>query len=347
MKLAIGKEQRVFDFISKIGKSKTALISHTDLDGITSARVVNQVVKPDFIKFIDYKDLNLELVEELNKASITKIIFTDLYIKDEKLIKALEQFAEVLILDHHLSPDWNSERTVCIRGEEGYSTGYLCYYLLSKIKDLEKIDWLVACSCVSDYCHVKPKTWLEGIYEKYGDTLEYKDDYVRQSGRIWDLQSTISLALIYFKKAGLKEAYNYIGNKFGDIGKLNKGSEVVRKEIDGAIKKFNVEKERISKGYFFDIDPDFSTNSIISSILSGKERNKLFVLIQRGDKNYRLSVRRQDGKLNCNEFVKKLVSGLNGADGGGHFYAAGGHFLKKDLPEVRKRLGLKSNQQTL
>jgi single-stranded DNA-specific DHH superfamily exonuclease len=180
MKLLIGQEERVFNFISKIGKNKTALISHIDLDGIAAAKVVNSVIKFDEIRFVNYGDLNLSLVEDLKKKKIKKIVFTDLYIKDKNFIKNLEEFAEVLILDHHLSPDWNSNRTVSIRGEEGYSAGYLCYFLFSKIKNLEEWDWLVACSCVSDCCHIKPWEWLSQIYKKYGDKLEHEGSYVRK-----------------------------------------------------------------------------------------------------------------------------------------------------------------------
>lgn len=341
MKLVTGTEERVFEFISKIGNNKVALVSHIDLDGIASAKIVNEIVKVNVMKFVEYEELNLDLAENLKEEGVTRVIFTDLYIQNKDLIESLEEFAEILILDHHLSPDWNSKKTVSIIGEEGYSAGYLCYYLFSKIKNLEELDWLVACSCISDYCHKKPKEWLERVFKKYGDTLEPLGNYVRQSGRVWDLQINISMALIYFKEKDMKEAYNSIGRKFGDIGNLNKYSKEVKREIDSIVRGSKTKRESIEKGYFLEISPVFSTNSIISNIISQDDIHKTWVIIKPEDDFYRVSMRRQDGKGDCNNFMKKLLLNLKNANGGGHVYASGGHFMKKDLPKIMERLGLK------
>ena len=181
---------------------------------------------------------------------------------------------------------------------------------------------------------------LSKNYKKYGDKLEADGSYVRKNGKIWGLQSTIALALIYFKGKDMRVAYNEIGASFGDIGSLGNYSKEVKSEIDGIIKKFHTDKETVHEGYFFEINPGFSTNSIISSILSGTDANKTFILIKPEIDFYRISVRRQDGKIDCSEFVKGLVSELKGADGGGHARAAGGRFMKTDLGEIRRRLGL-------
>lgn len=342
MELEIGNEKKLFDFIENIKNEKVALISHIDLDGMTAAKVINCVVGAEEIKFVEYEELNKNLVEELRNKGFKKIIFTDLYIKDDGFMNALEKFADILILDHHLAPDWNSNKTVFIKGEEGFSAGYLCYSLLSKIKNLEELDWLVACSCISDFCHIKPKDWLEKIFRKYGDRLEYEGTYVRKSGKFWDLQYNISMALIYFKQnKEMKRAYDALGKDFGDIGILNKYSKEVKEEIDLVVNEFKNKKEEIKEGYFFEANPKFAINSIVSSILSGTDIHKIFVIIQPEIDFFRVSVRRQDKEFDCNSFLQTLLKDLPDADGGGHVAAAGGHFMKKDLPEFRKRLELK------
>ena len=219
-------------------------MSHTDLDGMTCPKIVGEVVNLKEIFFVNYTEINETLIEKLKEKEINKIIFTDLYIKDASFLKSLEEFAEILIIDHHPSEDWNSEKIIFIRGEEGYSAGYLCYYLFSKIENLEKWDWLVACSCISDYCHVKPKIWLSKVMKKYGDDLENWEIYVKKSGVFWDLQYKLSLALIYFSN-DLKKVYNSIGENFGDIGDLGKHANEVQKEIDRIISKFKSEREDI------------------------------------------------------------------------------------------------------
>jgi len=344
MKLKFGNEKDLFRFLSEINNEKTALISHVDLDGITAAKIAGEVIDFSILKFIEYEGLNDNLIEELKKNEITIVIFTDLYVKDETFMKNLESFAKVLILDHHLSPDWNSKKTVCINGEEGYSAGYLCHYLFSKIKNLEKWDWLVACSCISDYCHVKPKEWLEKIFKKYGDKLEYKRDYVRKDGKIWDLQYTLSLSLVYFKNKDMKEVYNFLKPDLEDISILKKCADEVKKDIDQTLKEFEDKKEDIKDGYFFENNSKFSINSIVSSILSGADSHKLFVIIKPEKYFYRISARRQDKKFNCSKFLQDLVKGLQNGDAGGHAAAAGGHFMKKDLSEFRRRLGLSNKK---
>lgn len=342
MELEIGNEKRLFDFIENIKNDKVALISHIDLDGITAVKIVNEIVNVEEIKFVEYEELNKNLVEELRRKGFKKIIFADLYIKDKRFMNSLEEFADILILDHHLAPDWNSSKTVFIKGVEGYSASYLCYHLLSKIKNLEELDWLVACSCISDFCHIKPKKWLEKIFRKYGDNLEYEGTYVRKSGKFWDLQYNISMALIYFKQnKNMNKAYDSIGRDFGNIGILNKYANEVKEEIGRVVNEFENKKEEIKEGYFFEANPKFSIGSITSSILSGTDIHKIFVIITPEKDFFRVSVRRQDKKFDCNAFLQTLLKDLSGADGGGHIAAAGGHFMKKDLPEFRKRLGLK------
>lgn len=345
IKIEIGSEKRFIDFVSRIKNQKTAIISHIDLDGLAAAKMVNQVVKADIIKFVEYEQLNENLVKELIKHKIKKVIFTDLYIKFFDFVKSLEKFADVLILDHHLSPDTNSDKTVFIKCEQGYSAGYLCYYLFSKIKNIEKIDWLVACSCISDFAHIKTKEWLENIFKKYGDTLEYERDYVRKSGKFWDLQYEISLGLIFFKGKDMKKMFDGIGEKFGDIGSLKKYSHAIKKDIEDVLKDFSKNKEAFNNGWFYEIHPKFLISSIVSTILSGREVHKTFVIIKEEEKLFRISVRRQDKKVDCDKLLKKILAGLKDADGGGHVAAAGGRFMKKDLSEVRKRLGLNGNKK--
>lgn len=342
MNLEAGSEKKFIDFISNLDeKDKIALITHTDLDGLAAGIVANKIIDANLVKLVGYTDLNVDLIEELKSKGINKIVITDLYIKDPSFVKSLEEFSEVLILDHHLfEKDWNSDKTVFVKVEEGYCAGYLCYKLFGKIKDLSSLDWLVACSCVSDFCHVKTSEWLSEVFEKYGDTFEFDDGYVRKSGKFWDLQYTLSLAMIYFRD-DLKHVFDSIGEKFGEIGDLGKHAEEVNADIERNIAYFDKTKEEFSEGFFGVIKPVFPTTSITVNIISQTNHSKTFIILREDGEYYKVSARRQDRKQDMNKLLNDLFEGLEGADGGGHVPAAGGHFLKKDLPEVRKRLGLK------
>lgn len=345
MKIEIGSEKRFFDFIKDLSdKDKIALISHTDLDGLGAAKVVYEVVKPDLLKFVGYDELNDSLIDQLRKKKITKIIFTDLMFKDNGFVKSLDKYFEVLIIDHHPPVrDWNSERVVFLKCEEGYCATYFCYELFMKLQDIERLDWLVACACVSDFCHVKPAEWLSEIYEKYGDEFEMKGRYVRQSGKFWDMQWNLNLALIYFKD-DLNKVFELLPEKFGELGVLGKHTAEVQKEIDLCVVRFEKEKESFKNGYFWKFSPKFRVGSIVSNVVC-KEDDKTYIICRDSDeKHYSVSARRQDKKEDMGKLLNKLIEGFDDANAGGHVPAAGGSFLKKDLAEFRRRLGLKTIQ---
>ena len=342
MNLDIGSEKRFLEFISGLNdKDKIALVSHTDLDGIVAARVVDKVIDVNFVKFVNYSDINEGLIKEIKKNKINKVVFTDLFFKDAGFIKKLEaNFDKILILDHHPSvSDFNSSKCVFIKGEEGYSAGYLCYDLFSKIQDLKKIDWLVACCCISDYCHKKPFEWLKKVFEKYGDKFEMVDDYVRKDGKFWDLQWKISLALIYFRH-DLNRVYDAIKDSFGNIGDLEHYAKEVQDEIELNLKKFEEEKISFKNGYLFYLEPKFPCSSIIANIISQKEHDKAYIMVRPIDeKKLSVSVRRQDLKMDMGKFLQEVLRGFDNASGGGHVPAAGGYFLRKDFDEFKDKLG--------
>ena len=67
MKLETGSEEKFLEFIRNLGESHVALVSHTDLDGMTCPKIVSEVVNPKEIFFVNYTDLNETLVKSLLK----------------------------------------------------------------------------------------------------------------------------------------------------------------------------------------------------------------------------------------------------------------------------------------
>jgi single-stranded DNA-specific DHH superfamily exonuclease len=167
-----GSVKRFSDFISRLGKEKTAILSHNaDLDGIASAKIINEVIEADFIKFVSYTDLNLGLAEELSKLKVKKIIISDLYVKSGEFINTLEKFSEILIIDHHLfEKDWNSDKTVFINAK-GYCAAYLCYHLFSMIKDISYYDWLAVCASITDMQWKNNIEWIKKVFIKHNEEL--------------------------------------------------------------------------------------------------------------------------------------------------------------------------------
>jgi single-stranded DNA-specific DHH superfamily exonuclease len=333
-----GSEKKFFDFLSKLNDSdKIALISHTDLDGIVAAKIANEILNANIVKFISYSDMDNKLIKELKNNKVTKVVFTDLLIEDPLFIENIQKFADILIIDHHLfKQDYNSEEVVFINSE-GYCASYLSYALFSKVQDLEKLDWLVALASIADWFYFKNQNFMKKTFEKYGDEFIIKDNSIRKSGIFWNLQWDISLALIYYRE-NLRKVYDSLGPKFPEIGNLKQASKAVQNDIDSEIKRFDLDKEQYKEVIFYEVKSQYPVSSFVSSILSSKYQDNTLVIVRSDDKYYHVSTRRQDGKVNMNQFLKDVLEGLEDSSGGGHQKAGGAHFLKKDLEEFKKRL---------
>ena len=168
----VGSEKRFYDWISGLNeKDKVALLSHVDSDGVASAKIVNEVVDADILKLVNYEELNDELILRLKSQKIKRLILTDLAMDDMKFVKKAGKEFDVLWIDHHkIMEDVNSDKIVYLNpgGNNLYCAAYLCYYLFSKIQNLEDHDWLVACACLSDFTVYKNRKWMEEIFNWLG-----------------------------------------------------------------------------------------------------------------------------------------------------------------------------------
>lgn len=293
----------------------------------------------DFLKFIDYEDINEELILFLKKKQVTKVIFTDLNFTNFEIIRAIERFASILILDHHrFYQDMNSAKTTFIIAK-GVCASYLCYYLFSKAQTLEKLDWLVACASLSDWAFFENQEFMRKTYEKYKE-LFFSEERKLQQSQFWKLQYLISLAIVYFKKDILK-VYNKIGTTFEEINDLEKYARIVQEEIDIVLKRFEKESIAIKEGYFWELsETKFSIREIVINELSRREQNKTYLICEGSGDFYKVSARRQDKTVDLPDLLRKLVGDFEDASAGGHIVAAGAIFPFKYREEFKKRIGI-------
>lgn len=331
-----GDELRFTHFIKNLDKSsKTAIISHTDLDGLSSARLVDEVVHADIVKFIDYDQPFGKLVDELRVAKVKAIICTDFMI-DETFLRLLEQFADVLIIDHHpASKDLNSDITVFMNSQQ-HCAAYLCYYLFSSVGNIVHLDWLVACASLSDWAFQKNQEWMQNVYQKYGEVFDSGELGIRQ-GKFWDAQLTLSLALVYFSQ-DLYKVYPLLGAYFRGVQDMKIYARRVLTEVDSCVSRFKVEKISINDGYFWEFSPQFPIKSLVTNAISAAYQDKTIIIASRRGSYYYLSARRQDQKINVGVLLQQLTQGFSGALAGGHKSAAGGHISLRDVPEFKQRL---------
>jgi single-stranded DNA-specific DHH superfamily exonuclease len=333
-----GSEKRFFDFISKLGGEKICLMSHNDLDGISSAKVVNSVVRADMLKVANYSDLNDSLVIELKKNKIKKLIIVDMSVQRVEVIKEIEKFAEILWIDHHtMIQDINSEKTVFLNAQ-GFCAAYLCYYLFSKLQNLDNMDWLIACASIADWLYTKNKSWMKEVLEKYGDQFILEDDgLIKTSGKFYDLMYKLTLMIVYFEKKPMS-VFEMIGLGFAEVKDLDKYSAIVLNEINNKEKQFEKEKEFMKWGYFWCFESKFGIDSILISNLSRNVKDKTFIFVFMDQKYCFINARRQDGKVDLPNLLRDLIRGFDDSSAGGHLKASGGNFPRKYLEEFKKRL---------
>ena len=331
-----GNEKKFFDFIGKLGSERVALVSHTDLDGIICAKVVNRVVDVNVMKFVGYQALDKNLVQELKNEKVKKVIFTDISVENILFLREIEKFADVLIIDHHIfQHDLNSPNTTFINAQ-GYSASYICYYLFHRMQKIEEMDWLVACASISDWMLFKGIGWLSEVYKKYGDMYR-NDENLLKKGKLWDLQYILSLVLIYFKD-NLNMAYDFIPDEIEKVPVLEVYAKKVREEIEGQTKLFEKQKEKMGEVYFWLINPKYDVREIIVNRLCQVEKSKIFIVAQRRGRFYHISARRQDKKVNLPDVLRSLIKGFAESSAGGHIPSAGCLVLSKDIDEFRERL---------
>lgn len=335
-----GSEERFMEFISKLNsKDNIALVSHEkDLDGIISAKVISEFVKPRIVRLLDYKDLNESLVNDLANMSVNKVIFSDLNLKKKSDIEKIEEFADVLIIDHHnFAEDFNSERTIFMNSN-GFCAAYLCYYLFSKVIDLEGIDWMVAYASISDWCFFKNQSWMDSVFSKYGEKFIGTADGIKK-GKFWDGQYKLYLALVYYEE-DIMDFYNNFPKTSIDFGELTNSIKEVEDELNRLCAEFEKNKEEINGRYFFEVISSFRLKSILSNIKSHENSSKTYIFVQKEKGIVNVTLRRQDKKEDVSILAKKLVEGLKNGDGGGHTAASGATFSEEDYDKFLKNLKL-------
>jgi len=157
-------------FFKTLTKSdKIAILHHTDPDGVSSAVLVNKLVKSMRNKSIDLRlnqrpeeyFITNNTLKKLNEKKINKFIIVDLSVDqaNKDNILNIEKFADILILDHHkLYKNLNSNNTTHIKPQlvwenvkpEIYCTSKLVFDLGLKIANITQYDWIAALGIIGD-----------------------------------------------------------------------------------------------------------------------------------------------------------------------------------------------------
>ena len=346
---------RFESFIKSISKNdKIAIIHDSDPDGICSAVIISKAIEKIREKKIDLRinqsinehGLNIKTVEILKKNNINKVISTDLSLEEiPEMLKELEKFADVLIIDHHPILSTNYTQRVFIfkpqlfcEGIEPpkYCSSKLVYDMCLRVVDISDLDWISAVGVIADIATMAWPEFMTQVFKKYNINKK-KDWFNSKLGRIAEyIVSTQSYDL-----SKIQEAFDAVYNAKNPDDIIKSGLKEYYKIVDAEIKDWvkNVNKRaEIYKNIdliIYEIKSKYKIKSPISTIISFKYPNKTLITVDIDGDNVGVSARRQDRKIKTNEMILYAIKGLKEAYGGGHPPASGAR-LKKEHYEIFK-----------
>ncbi len=337
----IGSKEEFYEFLGNIkSEDKIAILTHTDLDGIGSGIFIEEILKEknlkvDLIKFLDYKvGLFKNLKQELKDKKISKVFICDFGIDTE----GVEDFWEfkktfdVFWIDHHPFENLENKKNI-IKTKSSDCSTQVIYDLGEGIIDQEKWLWLVCSTILSDF-GFKDEDNLEFVQENYSD-VKYEKVFDSEPGEI---AKKISSSLIYYKN-NLRKVYDLVKKKdFDEINKIHKFmDEEIQKQVYNYLKNSEYYPEK--KIYIYEVKSEYNVASIVSTIVSQREPEKMYLVINNLNNGFlKISFREQGGFNDTSTIVKKGIRGLENAIGGGHARASSAKILEKDLDKFKTNI---------
>jgi len=347
-------------------KEKTAIIYDIDGDSIGSAvliaktieRLFNYVPKA-FIISHDLFSNEKGIFKKINDNKINNVIIVDIAIDEEpKYILEIAKKSNVLIIDHHqIHNDLNKFNILHVNPfflktdiePFKYCTSKLTYDICCKVTDIEDLDWLAGLGIINDYCGEQWKEFLDRIYKKYPSLKKGKEPYSFDSN-FGLIDHMITAGYYYAGLRGCKIAYDTCLEAESPLDILE--ARIPKARI---LKKFHIEvQEEINsiienwKNYaeiydneqliFLELKTKFAIKSPISTILSIRNPSYTFIIFRKVGDFINVSLRRNDGKIDCGKLAVDATKNLKNAGGGGHSPAAGASIMAKDLEVFKKRI---------
>jgi single-stranded DNA-specific DHH superfamily exonuclease len=335
-------------------EDKIALFFDPDPDGISAGVLLTKSLKKirgkgvDLVLFQNHGELEISDVNigKLVEKEINKVFMVDLAADQyPEKIEKIALFAELCIIDHHkVYQDMNSDKILHIKpqmlGDENpssYVTAKMVYDLFSRHIDLSDFDWLAAIGIIGDAAWKRWRSFVDKVCEKNGlDKNKVLESKIGHTMRAIASAPEFGFDVI-------QECFDVV-NDAKTMDDIENSSLIRYRKIIGdalymAVKDYRINAKRLDDLIFYQFECKYSIGSTLSTRVSFKEPDKTVIVIQdAGEEFYRISLRRQDGKVKVNDLVRDALEGLDGANGGGHAPAAGGRVLKKDLEIFKERV---------
>ncbi len=302
------------------GKGKGVQIKGAPkLDGNYFKKVIE--FNSDYIFILDKPLVSEEFFEEVDKFNIP-VVWIDHHYMEERIVPDFV---------YYYNPIKNLE-------DEGEAVTGFCYQVTKNEEDL----WIAIAGCISD-------KYLPDFYSVF--KRKYPDLVIENNPGAFDLYYKSGIGKISrIIGEGLKDRTTNVVNMLRFLIKVKSPYEVLNeskenyvfykrfREIEEKRKKF-IDKavklnENSGKVLFFEYRGDLSISSEIANELSYKSPGK-FVIVSY-DKGDVVNISARGKKIK--NIILKVLSGFEGATGGGHNDSIGARIKSEDLKEFKEKL---------
>mgnify|MGYP000064704980 CR=1 FL=1 len=284
-------------------EGKIAIVHDDDADGICSASLIGRLLEKRKVKFKMFsaewnKSLSLKVVREVKKYRADFVIILDIPDIDENLLRKLENFSRIMIIDHHMPRKYN----VLYVNPRVYDlslyipTSYLCFKILEHFYEDKDSLWICAAGCLVDYSIRACKDVMKRIKKEFKELVDcrMKEDELMEKSRLGLIVKIVSSSSVLKGRKGAEYMSSFLVKadlrEFWENKKILKWFEEVEKEKERIIRRFERSAKEFKNFMYFGFKSRLRLKSIIASILSRKFKNKIIIVGQE-NKKIKLSIR--------------------------------------------------------
>lgn len=341
MKFLNGSKKSFEKFLSSISdKDNIGIVTHNDLDGITSAIFLSKIIENKnlsvkTINFVNYEDGYVKkILNRCKRNKIKKLFICDINVDAEiEEFEILRHRIDTFLIDHHpINPKFTSKKNII----KTKTTDCASFSIYNLEPHLFQDDWsqdLLTATMVSEFSF-KSRINEKFIQKRYKNFTKHNFNSTTPG----KLSIYLSLSLIYFYKR-LKTVYYLI--KDNKKEELKKYYKAVDNQIKKKIKDFsksaihNKEKDL----YFYYIKSRFSIASFVSSAVSIKKPDSIIIVVCEMKKPIlKISARNQSERVNTAELLRTAIDGFEYSSAGGHVAASAAKIPLKYLDEFKQKI---------
>jgi len=337
-------DDKIKKYIYNIKKEdRTAILYHSDVDGICSAVITLSAIEKKGNKVILFQSVvhkvdlfSKELLNKLKENKINKVIMLD-FSADQHPggVREIEKFSDVLILDHHETLcNLNSEKTLFIKARDYYNSetytpcSKLCFDIFSKIVNMGDLYDIMLVGFVSDsqfqgwekeikkkYPKLSAEHFMKVIKKLNNGVISQKQDFclkiLRENKNFYQLNKKLSKIIFPSEK----DIAYYLKN-WKKLAEINKKLKLA----------------------FLHIKSKYRISSTVSTVVAYGLVDWVVITYQKLNNVIQISARRQDAKIKMNELLADSIKGFENATAGGHIPAAGGNIMPEDFKRFKQNI---------